>query len=231
MKTDFDSASNAEHDKRPAKIPSPTSIHWQPTLIGSLIRLRPLTEKDFETLFFAASDPLIWELHPDHLRYTRERFEVYFRSGVDSMGALAIIDLKSGRIVGSSRYTDYNSENSSVEIGFTFLTRDCWGGTFNRELKWLMMSYAFQFVKTAYFVVGRNNHRSRGAMLKIGGIEVTDVGATPVSGDLNTSVVYQIKKSDWLEQNAAISFDQPSLTTPRLELEPITEQHSEELWK
>lgn len=179
---------------------SSPAISWQPLLIGSSLRLRPLLENDFDALFAASSDPLIWELHPDNKRYTRERFEIYFRSGIESNGALVVIDLKSGKIIGSSRYTDYNPQNSSVEIGFTFLTRDYWGGSFNRELKWLMMGYAFQFVETAYFVVGKDNHRSRAAMKKIGGVEVTDVDSTPVTGDLSESVVYQIKKADWLRR-------------------------------
>ncbi len=204
-------------------------IHWQPTLVGNSLRLRPLIEKDFEPLFSAASDPLIWELHPDHKRYTRERFEVFFRSGIESKGALAVVDLKSGRIIGSSRYTDYNPQTSSVEIGFTFLTRDYWGGTRNRELKALMMGYAFQFVETAYFVVGKNNHRSRKAMAKIGGVEVTNASPTPVTGDISTSVVFQIRKSDWLKENSTVPFDQPGLKTSRLLLEPILETHAEDL--
>lgn len=205
--------------------------NWQPFLIGSSLRLRPLKEADFDSLFSAASDPLIWELHPDKRRYTRERFEVYFRSGIESKGALAIIDLKSGKMIGSSRYCDYNSQHSSIEIGFTFLTRDYWGGAYNRELKWLMLGYAFQFIDKAYFVVGKDNFRSSAAMLKIGGVEVTDLSTTPVAGDLSTSIVYQIKKEDWLKQERTVPFLQMSLETSRLHLEPITEQHSEELWE
>ena len=41
----------------------------QPTLVGSLIRLRPLAQEDFPALFAAASDPRIWELHPAPDRY------------------------------------------------------------------------------------------------------------------------------------------------------------------
>jgi RimJ/RimL family protein N-acetyltransferase len=162
-----------------------------------MIRLRPLTEDDFEALFAAASDPLIWEQHPDSMRYTRERFEIYFRSGMDSKGAFAIIDLQTGQIIGSSRFYNYSSKTSSVEIGYTFLARPYWGGGYNRELKYLMMNYAFQFVDTAYFVVGQNNQRSRKAMCKIGGVEVTDVSTAPVISDVSQSVVYRILKSQF----------------------------------
>src|SRR5438093_1127062 len=37
----------------------------QPVLTGRLIELRPLRSEDFEAVFKAASDPLIWEQHPD----------------------------------------------------------------------------------------------------------------------------------------------------------------------
>lgn len=44
-----------------------SAFDLQPTLIGSTITLRPLREADFDALHAAASDPLIWEQHPDPL--------------------------------------------------------------------------------------------------------------------------------------------------------------------
>lgn len=173
------------------------NVNWQPTLFGHSVRLRPLVQADFEELFAAASDPLIWEQHPDNKRHTRERFELYFRSAMDSKGAVVIIDPSSGKIIGSSRYTHYDAETSSVEIGYTFLTRSHWGGTTNRELKSLMLNHAFKVIDTVYFVVGRDNFRSRKAMQKLGAHELLDVSSSPVTGDLSRSIVFQLKKSSW----------------------------------
>jgi RimJ/RimL family protein N-acetyltransferase len=150
-------------------------VNWQPTLTGSSLLLRPLVEEDFDALFEAASDPLIWEQHPDRERYTLERFKIYFRSGIESKGALAVCDLKTGQIIGSSRFTDHNPEKSFVAIGYSFLKRSYWGGKFNLEMKTLMLDYAFRFVKSVYFVVGKSNFRSQQAMAKIGGIVVTEM--------------------------------------------------------
>src|SRR6202022_3237278 len=92
----------------------------QPTLEGNLIELRPLVREDFDALFAAASDPLIWEQHPESDRYTRPVFQRYFDGAIDSKGAFAIIDRKSGRIIGSSRYCGLQP-GLEVEIGWTFL--------------------------------------------------------------------------------------------------------------
>src|ERR1700689_2083358 len=44
----------------------PTHVELQPNLEGMLLRLlRPLAEGDFELTYAAASDPLIWEQHPE----------------------------------------------------------------------------------------------------------------------------------------------------------------------
>ena len=140
----------------------------QPTLKGDLIELRPLGPQDFDALFSAASDPKIWEQHPESDRYQREVFQRFFDGAFESRGAFAIIERESGRIIGSSRYCNLDLTNREVEIGWTFLEREFWGGTYNRELKQLMLEHAFRFVDRVVFVVGENNIRSQKALAKIG---------------------------------------------------------------
>ena len=77
----------------------------QPTLVGSLITLRPLREEDFSDLFAVASDPLIWEQHPNWDRYKEDVFREFFRVAMESGGALVAIDNAEDRIIGSSRYS------------------------------------------------------------------------------------------------------------------------------
>jgi RimJ/RimL family protein N-acetyltransferase len=140
----------------------------QPTLKGDLIELHPLRPRDFDALFSAASDPLIWEQHPESDRYQRNIFQKFFEGALESKGAFAIIECKSGRIIGSSRYCNLDLANGEVEIGWTFLERKFWGGTYNRELKRLMLDHAFRFMDRVAFVVGEKNLRSQKALEKIG---------------------------------------------------------------
>jgi RimJ/RimL family protein N-acetyltransferase len=144
---------------------------WQPTLKGQLIHLRPMRPDDFEALYAAASDPLIWEQHPESTRWQRDVFRRYFDGGLESHGALLVLDAKNGAVIGSSRYAEHDLKASTVEVGWTFLTRAYWGGPTNAELKRLMLGYAFEHVSAVLFRVGERNLRSQKAVLKLGAVE------------------------------------------------------------
>ena len=154
-------------------------IELQPTLTGERLQLRPLQSDDFETLYAAASDPLIWAQHPESTRYQREVFRKFFDGAIASGGAFAVIDRKTGRMIGSSRYCNFKPEKNEIEIGWTFLERAYWGGEYNGEMKSLMVAHALRFVERVVFVVGENNLRSRRAMEKIGA-RLEGKGANPV---------------------------------------------------
>jgi RimJ/RimL family protein N-acetyltransferase len=149
----------------------PSAFELQPRLEGALLKLRPLREDDFDALYAVARDPLIWEQHPHRDRWKEEVFRRdYFRSAIESHGALLVLDAQSGEVIGSSRYHGLDPERSEVEIGWTFLARRCWGGAYNGEMKRLMLEHAFRFVERVIFVIGENNWRSRKAVEKLGGV-------------------------------------------------------------
>ena len=169
---------------------SNTPFNLQPTLKGDLLSLRPLRPEDFDDLYAVASDPLIWELHPERERYKEEVFREFFRVAIESGGAFAVIDSKTGRVIGSSRFFGFNKEKSEIEIGWSFLARSHWGGVYNGEMKRLMLRHAFQFVNTVVFLVGPNNWRSQRAMEKIGGVRA----GTRVDDTGKESVVFQVSR-------------------------------------
>jgi RimJ/RimL family protein N-acetyltransferase len=136
-----------------------------------LILLRPLQQDDFERLYTVASDPLIWEQHPNKNRYQQDVFQNFFNGAMQSKGALLAIDQLSGGIVGCSRFYDYNEETQSVFIGYTFLARKYWGGCYNPVMKKLMLDHAFQYVNTVLFHIGAQNIRSQIAIGRIGAVK------------------------------------------------------------
>lgn len=171
-------------------------INLQPTLTSTRVHLRPLREDDFAALFAVASDPLIWEQHPDTDRYKEENFTKFFQDGIASKGTLIAFDASTGAAIGSSRYYGYDAEKSEVEIGWSFLARSHWGGIYNREMKDLMLRHAFTFAENVVFLIGPNNMRSRRAVEKIGGkyLENRFRG--------REAVVYRITKQDFTESSS-----------------------------
>jgi RimJ/RimL family protein N-acetyltransferase len=153
----------------------------QPNLKGELIELRPLKPNDWDELFGVASDSLIWEQHPEPDRYKEHVFRVFFKEALDSGGAFAIIDRKTQRIIGSTRFYGFDPKKSEIEIGWTFLARRYWGGRYNAEMKRLLLNHAFRFVESVVFFVGEDNVRSQKAMEKVGAIKVGT--ATRTYGD------------------------------------------------
>ena len=171
------------------------SFDLQPNLKGELIELRPLTPEDWDDLFAIASDPLIWEQHPESDRYKEDVFKVFFKDALESGGAFVVIDRKNKRIIGSTRFHGYEPEKSEIEIGWTFLARKYWGGRHNWEMKQLMLAHAFQFVDNVVFYVGENNMRSRRATEKIGAMKSGTVKKVYGNRPPSLNVRYVIKKS------------------------------------
>lgn len=144
----------------------------QPTLENEFIKIKPLNKKDFEVLYKIASDPLLWEQHPNKDRYKKEIFESFFSEGLESKGAFLVFDNKTNEVIGSSRFYEFDKKEKSIAIGFTFIARSHWGTNYNKALKTLILDYAFQFVDKVIFHIGINNIRSQKATEKLGAIKI-----------------------------------------------------------
>ena len=163
----------------------------QPVLRGATLLLRPLAAEDREALWQAARDPLIWEQHPDKTRAEPAGFALFFNNALESRSALVVIDQRNGRIIGSSRYYDWDPALREVAIGYTFLAREYWGGATNAEMKRLMIDHAARWARRIWFHVGATNWRSRRAMEKIGA-QVAFEGQRPLNGAMVDFVYYAL---------------------------------------
>ena len=162
------------------------------------VMLRPLRETDFDSLYRVASDPLIWEQHPNKERYQRPVFEIYFKGALESKSAFLVSDKISGEIIGCSRFYDFNAENKTICIGYTFLSRICWGKSYNRSLKTVMLKHAFKNVDAVIFHVGHKNIRSQKAMEKLGAINFGEEEMSYYGEAPHTNIVYRIEKKNWM---------------------------------
>jgi RimJ/RimL family protein N-acetyltransferase len=163
-------------------------------LENEIIKLVPLNENDFEELYAVANDELLWEQHPNKLRYQQDVFQIFFEGAIVSKGAFIIRDSKTNEAIGSSRYYDHDEKENSILIGYTFIGRKFWGENYNKVLKKMMLDYAFQYVDKVYFHIGAQNIRSQKAIAKIGAVKVDEFEVEYYGEPSKLNFIYIINK-------------------------------------
>jgi RimJ/RimL family protein N-acetyltransferase len=167
----------------------------QPTLQGPTLQLRPLQASDRDAFVAVASDPLIWNEHPEPDRATPEKLEQFFADALASGGALVIITAD-GEVVGSSRFEEPDEAGSRVLIDHTFLTREHWHGDSYTEVKSLVFGHAFTVVDVVELRVGVDNARTRRAVEELIGAVHVDTVPTP----LGDHAVYELSRDTWAQR-------------------------------
>lgn len=180
------------------------SNFWQPkTLESENVLLQPLDNEHYTLLFEAASDPLIWEQHPAWNRYQEPVFKQYFQEALAGQMAFVIIDAATNQIIGCTRYYNFLEAESSVAIGYTFLTRTRWGGTYNKECKALLINHAFEKVATIVFHVGTQNFRSQKAIEKLGA-SLQGPELFENNGQMLPHLVYHLNQQNWKKNTPTV---------------------------
>ncbi|MVZ61979.1 GNAT family N-acetyltransferase [Sphingobacterium humi] len=164
------------------------------TLSNGLVKLIPLLKEDYEWVYAAASDPQIWEQHPDQRRYSPIGFTKYFQKLLAADLPYLILHEKTEQVIGATCFYQFDAAAKTVAIGYSFLKTAYWGGTYNQSVKKLMMDFAFEKVDRVLFHVRKGNVRSQAALAKIGAQEVEEYTAEDGKG---IQVLYQIKKEDY----------------------------------
>ena len=165
--------------------------------------LELLTPNDFDALYAVASDPLLWEQHPEADRWQRSKFQRFFQGGLtNDLGCFVIREKRSGRSAGSSRFYGYDEANRCIRIGYTFIAREFWGTSANREIKEAMLLRAFNVIDRVFFDIGPQNFRSIAAVKKLGAVFSHD--------ESDSKAVYVLSKQQWINTDS-VSLAEASL--------------------
>ena len=123
--------------------------------------------------------------------------------------ALAIFDKRSGTYAGSTSYVHISDKDARLEIGFTWIGYDYHGTGLNREMKFLMLQYAFETLgcMRVEFKADSRNTRSRRAMEKIGATYEGTLRSHMVlpDGYRRNSVCYSILANEWEQISKTIT--------------------------
>jgi len=173
------------------------SINLQPVLENERVVLYPLHAEDFTALYAAAADPEVWAQHPNKDRWKKEVFSTFFEGAIQSGGAFRVVDKVTGKTIGSTRFYDYDAENSAIFIGYTFYATAYWGKGINPDVKALMLNYIFQSVDKVCFHIGSGNIRSQIAIGRLGAVKIDEQEVTYFGEAPKLNFVYEITKTAW----------------------------------
>ncbi|HEX9398331.1 MAG TPA: GNAT family protein [Burkholderiales bacterium] len=179
--------------------PSPT------TLEGHGVRLEPLTHSHRDHLAAAAADGKLWELWFTSVPGPGEE-PAYIATALAGQEAgemlpWAIRDLKSGAIVGSTRYHDIIPGADRVEIGYTWYAQRCQRTHINTACKLLLFGFGFE--KLGCKVVGLRtdnfNFRSQKAIEALGAKKdgVIRHHWPRRNGTVRDTVMYSVLSAEW----------------------------------
>ncbi len=174
-------------------------FNFQPTLRNELIIAEPLCAKDFNDLYAAASDPLVWEQHPNQNRYQLDEFTNYFTGAMESGGALLVKDAATEETLGCSRYSDHDAASGVVSVGYTFFKRSHWGKGHNYALKTAMLEHVFPTMIAAHFYIGACNKRSQVSLERFGATKIGEQNMAYYGEVSQLNFVYSIASSQWEE--------------------------------
>ena len=141
------------------------------TLEFNGVRLEPLAMQHADGLRAAAGDGELWNLRITSVPEP-EQVEAYIRTALETSNrlAFAVIDVPSGRVIGSTSYHDIVPAIDRLEIGWTWYGKSWQRSHVNTSCKLLLLSHAFDTL--GCFVVGLRtdnfNHASQAAIERLG---------------------------------------------------------------
>lgn len=177
------------------------------TLVGSVVRLEPLAEHHTQGLFdVLGNDEQAWrwmmvptprevsDIESIVTSYILEREE-----GIRE--PFGVVDIDTGRVIGTTSFMDISKAHRSVEIGSTIYARDFWRTKVNTETKYLLLTHAFEVEKyiRVCFKTDSLNTRSQAAITRLGAQFEGKFRSHRIRADgtLRDSMYYSIIEEEW----------------------------------
>jgi len=170
------------------------------------VDLEPLSECHLPDLFCLGQEPGIWSFLSGAPFMKMQDAEAWLRKALDGQAKVddvpfAVVDKKSGRTAGTTRYVDVRRPHRGLEIGSTWYGQEFRRTPVNTETKFLLLSHAFEELGAlrVQFQTDSRNARSRKAIERLGASREGVLRQHKVCSDgyVRDSVVYGITALEW----------------------------------
>lgn len=188
-------------------------------LAGQHLRLEPLLPTHHDALALAGADETIWTWYP--FRVGAAGMKGFMETALQEQREhkalpFTYFEVRSGQIIGSSRFANIDRANRRAEIGWTWLSPVWQRTAVNTEAKFLMLRHAFETLELirVEFKTDALNLRSRAALTRIGAVEEGTFRNHVIthSGRLRHSVYFSVTDTDWprVKQNLLEKLARPA---------------------
>lgn len=178
-------------------------------LEDEMVLLRPLEITDVENLLdISINEPETWEYSLVRAN-GKENLENYIQIALKAREnqtefPFIVLDKKTGKYAGSTRFYDINMGFKTVQLGYTWYGKDFRGTGLNKHCKYLLLQFAFETLgmERVEFRADNNNQRSIAAMKSIGcKVEGVLRSHMPTANSevRRDSIVLSILKNEWFD--------------------------------
>ena len=183
------------------------------TLAGRFVRLEPLILAHERALVEAADDGELWKTDVTIIPRA-QGMKDYIQYALDGLAQgnqlpFVIINERSGRIVGSTRFYEIFASDRKAAIGYTWLSQSAQRTPINTECKLLLLTCAFETWKLnrVELITDVRNEQSRAAILRLGAKQEGILRKHLIlpSGRVRDSVVFSIIDDEWPEVKQRLS--------------------------
>jgi len=184
------------------------------TLVGSAVRLEPLTTHHTQALFAQlGNDVEAWRWMLVATPTSLEEMSTILNRYLEEYAAgtrepYAVVHLESDRVIGTTSFLDIRRADRTVEIGTTIYACEFWRTEVNTGAKFLLLKEAFevQGYNRVTLKTDNLNRRSQVAIERLGATFEGVHRAEKVrpDGTLRDSMYYSILKSEWTDVKARL---------------------------
>jgi RimJ/RimL family protein N-acetyltransferase len=177
------------------------------------IKLIPLKKEYAKDLAMASSDGKLWELWFTSVP-NQETIDDYITHALIDKNKgtalpFAILDKKTNKIIGSTRFCNADLDNKRLEIGYTWYSKSYQRSSVNTECKNLLLCHAFETLNAiaVEFRTHWHNQESRKAIARLGAKQDGVLrNHQKTNGVYRDTVVFSILDSEWASVQVNLAY-------------------------
>lgn len=168
-------------------------------MTGEGCRGEPFSEDYHDTLRAAcAEETEVWQMYANN--FGPDGFDDSIARYTSNPNNRTFVLFEGDEVAGMSSYLGIDPNLQVLEVGGTYYRPKFRGTGFNRRVKDMMLSRAFDCgIRRVEFRVDRRNHRSQAAMKKLGAVREGVLRADRITwtGHVRDTVLFAILKEEW----------------------------------